>query len=67
MLSSLYYAENYTSIIIAGLAYAYLFLWGWGGWRSGWEAGGGLYLPTGLFGVAMSPRSAYTFQLDCLE
>ena len=24
----------------------------------GWEAGGGLYRPTGLFGVAMSPRSA---------
>ena len=24
----------------------------------GWEAGGGLYLPIGLFGVAMSPRSA---------
>ena len=23
-----------------------------------WEAGGGLYLPNGLFGVAMSPRSA---------
>ena len=22
-----------------------------------WEAGGGLYLPIGLFGVAMSPRS----------
>ena len=27
---------------------------GWGGW----EAGGGLYFPIGLFGVAMSPRSA---------
>ena len=27
---------------------------GWGGW----EAGGGLHLPIGLFGVAMSPRSA---------
>ena len=24
----------------------------------GWEARGGLHLPTGLFGVAMSPRSA---------
>ena len=24
----------------------------------GWEAGGRLYLPIGLFGVAMSPRSA---------
>ena len=58
MLSNLYYAENYTSIIIAGLAYACLFLWGWGGWRSVWEAGGGLYLPIGLFGVVMSPRSA---------
>ena len=23
-----------------------------------WEAGGGLYLPIGLLGVAMSPRSA---------
>ena len=23
-----------------------------------WEAGGRLYLPIGLFGVAMSPRSA---------
>ena len=37
---------------------------GWGGWRGGvgggdgWEAGGGLHRPTGLFGVAMSPRSA---------
>ena len=36
---------------------------GWGGWRGrvggggGWEAGGGLHRPTGLFGVAMSPRS----------
>ena len=36
-----------------------------GGWvkgrvgeGGGWEAGGGLYLPIGLFGVAMSPRSA---------
>ena len=33
-----------------------------GGGRVGgggrWEAGGGLYLPAGLFGVAMSPRSA---------
>ena len=26
----------------------------WGGW----EAGGGLHRPIGLFGVAMSPRSA---------
>ena len=34
---------------------------GVGGWREGvggWEAGGGLHRPTGLFGVAMSPRSA---------
>ena len=37
---------------------------GWIGGRGGvggggrWEAGGGLYLPIGLFGVAMSPRSA---------
>ena len=36
-----------------------------GGWEGGgvgggggWEAGGGLNRPTGLFGVAMSPRSA---------
>ena len=28
------------------------------GGGGGWEAGGGLYLPIGLFGVAMSPRSA---------
>ena len=28
------------------------------GGRSGWEARGGLHLPIGLFGVAMSPRSA---------
>ena len=28
------------------------------GGRGGWEAGGGLYLLIGLFGVAMSPRSA---------
>ena len=27
-----------------------------GGW-GGWEAGGGLNLPIGQFGVAMSPRS----------
>ena len=38
---------------------------GVGGWEGGgvgggggWEAGGGLHRPTGLFGVAMSPRSA---------
>ena len=41
---------------------------GWEGWEGGrggrvggvggWEAGGGLHRPTGLFGVAMSPRSA---------
>ena len=34
---------------------------GWGGWVEGvggWEAGGGLHRLTGLFGVAMSPRSA---------
>ena len=36
----------------------------WGGWRGrvggggGWEAGGRLYLPIGLFKAAMSPRSA---------
>ena len=36
----------------------------WGGWRGlvgggdGWEAGGSGNLPIGLFGVAMSPRSA---------
>ena len=28
---------------------------GGGGW---WEVGGGLHHPIGLFGVAMSPRSA---------
>ena len=28
------------------------------GWVGGWEAGGGLHRPIGLFGVAMSPRSA---------
>ena len=28
------------------------------GGGGGWEAGGGLHRPTGLFGVAMSPRSA---------
>ena len=27
------------------------------GGGGGWEAGGGLYLPIGLFGVAVSPRS----------
>ena len=27
------------------------------GGGGGWEAGGGLTLPLGLFGVAMSPRS----------
>ena len=32
--------------------------WGWVGGGGGWEAGGKLYLPIGLFGVAMSPRSA---------
>ena len=31
---------------------------GWVGGGGGWEAGGGLHRPTGLFGVAMSPRSA---------
>ena len=30
---------------------------GVGGWVGG-EAGGGLHQPIGLFGVAMSPRSA---------
>ena len=29
-----------------------------GGRWGGWEAGGGLHRPIGLFGVAMSPRSA---------
>ena len=31
-----------------------------GGWwgDGGWEAGGELHHPIGLFGVAMSPRSA---------
>ena len=29
-----------------------------GAGRGGWESGGGLYLSIGLFGVAMSPRSA---------
>ena len=28
------------------------------GGGGGWEAGGGLNLPLGLFGLAMSPRSA---------
>ena len=28
------------------------------GGGSGWEAGDGLYPPIGLFGIAMSPRSA---------
>ena len=28
------------------------------GGGGGWEAGGGLNAPTGLFGVAMCPRSA---------
>ena len=31
---------------------------GWGGGGGGWEARGRLHHPTGLFGVAMSPRSA---------
>ena len=31
---------------------------GWGGWRGRWEAGGGLNLPIGLFGVVVSLRSA---------
>ena len=29
-----------------------------GGDGGGWETGGGLHCPIGLFGVAMSPRSA---------
>ena len=29
-----------------------------GGGVGGWAAGGRLYLPIGLFGVSMSPRSA---------
>ena len=31
---------------------------GWGGWKGGWEAGGRLNPLLGLFGLAMSPRSA---------
>ena len=31
---------------------------GWVGGGGRWEAGGGLYIPIGLFGVAMSPRCA---------
>ena len=31
---------------------------GGAGGGGGWEAGGGLHRPTGLFGVAMSQRSA---------
>ena len=31
---------------------------GWAGGGGGWKAGGGLYAPLGLFGLAMSPRSA---------
>ena len=30
----------------------------------GWEAGGGLYLPIKLFGVAMSPRATSHIGLD---
>ena len=34
----------------------------------GWEARGWLYLPTGLFGVAMSPRNTYYRPREvCLE
>ena len=29
-----------------------------GGGEGGWEVRGGLHCPIGLFGVAMSPRSA---------
>ena len=29
---------------------------GWVGGGGGWEARGGLYLPTGLFGVAMNQK-----------
>ena len=32
--------------------------WGGVGGGGGWGTGGGLYLPIGLFGVAISPRSA---------
>ena len=44
-----------------------------GGWEGrgvrwvegvGWEAGGGLHRPTGLFGVVMSPRSAIVIGPD---
>ena len=31
---------------------------GWGEWRGEWEAGGGLSPLLGLFGLAISPRSA---------
>ena len=31
---------------------------GWVGGGGGWAAGGGLYPLSGLFGLAMSPRSA---------
>ena len=31
---------------------------GWDGGGGGWAPGGGLNLPLGLFGLAMSPRSA---------
>ena len=41
---------------------------GWvGGWVvgvSGWEARGRLFLPIGLFGVAMSPTNAYHRPID---
>ena len=38
-----------------------------GGW-SRWEARGGLYLPIGLFGVAMSPKSvSHRPRQDCME
>ena len=38
------------------------------GGGGGWEARGWLYLPIGLFGVAMSPRSvSYRPRQDCME
>ena len=42
---------------------------GGGGWaaRGGWAAGGRLYLPIGLFGVAMGPRSAIVIGPESLR
>ena len=35
-----------------------------GGWWGRWETRGGLCLPIGLFGVAMSPRNTNHISLD---